>query len=139
MRKSPLCTLLLLASLFSSKQAAAQSFLVDIENVMLNPGERVVGFDFKVTSGYVSMVQAPPGWQIEIDNDPSQNVEISGSIFVGAAAINCERLNRMITVTQTLVFEKMLEITGNVTITKDFDHTRTITLAPRNIILKPTP
>ena len=136
MRKIPAHILSLLAILlFLPELAYAQSFLVNIKNVRLGPEERVVGFDFKTTSGYASLIQAPPGWEIHVDNQPSENVEISGSVLVGAAALHWEKLNRMITITQVFDPGQTLQVTGEIIVTKDFEHTRTVTLPPESIDL----
>jgi hypothetical protein len=119
-------------------QAYAQSFVLNFNGLALSPEERVVGFDLKVCSGYVSRFLAPPGWQIEINNQPSENVDISGSIFVGSAALSSQDLNKIITITQVSVFGKTLELSGDIVVTKDFSSTRTLTLIPKNIILTPT-
>jgi hypothetical protein len=60
------------------------------------PGSRIMGFDFRVTSGRVSeMADVPAGWQIAIDNDPSWNAKIKGVAIVGAAALNALQLARL--------------------------------------------
>ncbi len=123
---------------FFPMSALAKSFSVDLSNLMLTPGERIVGFDIKVVSGYVSAITAPPGWQIHVDNQPSEYTEVSGSVFVGAAALNYDNLNEMVTVTQISNPGQTFQLTGNIIVTKDFEHTRTLTLIPGNISLRPT-
>jgi len=139
MRRVPPSALLLLGLLLLPNKAYAQTILISFKNVQLKAGERVAAFDLKISCGYVSAFQAPPGWDVEIDNDPSNNVEIRGSILVGAAALDTGDLNKIITITQDLSIGPKLQVTGNIFVTKDFEHTRTIALAPGNIILKLTP
>ncbi len=128
--------LLSIALLLFPKLALAQSFSVDLKNIRLNPGERVVGFDLKITSGYVSMIKTPPGWQIHVDNQPSENVEVSGSVWIGAAALYCENLNGLITITQVSNPGQTLKLTGDILVTEDFEHTRTLMLTSENIALE---
>jgi hypothetical protein len=126
----------MIAVLFSPKHALAQSFSLDVRNLLLNPGERIVSFDLKIASGYVSIVKAPPRWEIHVDNDPSQNVEVSGSILVGAAALHSDDLNGMISITEIPNPGQSFRLTGNIGVTKDFEQTRILVLSPQNVLLE---
>ena len=136
MKISPAHIFLMIAVLFFPKHALAQSFSLDVRKLLLNPGERIVGFDLKIVSGYVSIIKAPPGWEIHVNNDPSQNVEVSGSVLVGAAALHSDGLNGMISVTEIPNPGQSFQLTGDIVVTKDFEQTRILVLSPKNVLLE---
>ena len=49
--------------------------------------ERVIGFTIKIEDGHIASLNSiPRGWSIAVKNSPASDIELSGSIYVGAAA-----------------------------------------------------
>lgn len=68
-------------------------YSVGFPKVSLNNGERVVGYKIRVRSGQIhSLPVVPTGWNVTVDNDPSWNATVHGSIIVGAAALDKKEL-----------------------------------------------
>ena len=62
---------------------------VSLSALHLDTAERVVGFHFEVTAGRIAQIpDMPIGWNISVDNDPSWNTSVDGSIRVAAAALD---------------------------------------------------
>ena len=87
-------TLLVLVSGAADRPAGAapphEHFVsVSLSALPIGAGERVVGFDFEVTSGRIAKItDMPIGWNVSVDNDPSWNTKIHASGLVAAAALN---------------------------------------------------
>ena|ERR1700735_2123950 len=70
-------------------QPHRQFVSVSLPALHLDAGERVVGFDFDVTSGRIAQItDIPIGWNISADNDASWNTKIHAFVLVAAAALN---------------------------------------------------
>lgn len=109
----------------------ASSFLsVSISNLNIAAGERVVGFEFHVTSGRIVRVpDMPIGWNISVDNDPSWNTKITGSIMVAAAAVDSSFFRNFLVVEKDASLGIPLRIQGDVVVSKDFVNTRKISIS----------
>jgi hypothetical protein len=62
----------------------------------------------------------PPGWRIELDNDASWSTEASGSISVGAAAIDIASLNKLLRIRPESRLGDVV-ISGEIITTADFE------------------
>ena len=70
-------------------QAHRHFVLVSLPTLHMAAGERVVGFDFDVTSGRIAQItDIPIGWNVSADNDASWNTKIHAFVLVAAAALN---------------------------------------------------
>jgi hypothetical protein len=70
---------------------AGDYLTVGFDHIPLRPGERVVGFQIKAQgAGIVALRAIPMGWAINVDNDASWTTTISGTVEVGAAALDPE-------------------------------------------------
>jgi hypothetical protein len=70
-------------------QPHRQFVSVSLPALRIGAGERVVGFDFDVTSGRIAQItDIPIGWNISADNDASWNTKIHAFVLVAAAALN---------------------------------------------------
>lgn len=94
-----LLTATLTASLLLASQKAevpevaaphnAQFVSVSLPALPIGARERVVGFNFEVTSGRISQLpDMPIGWSISVNNDPSWNTKVDASVLVAAAALD---------------------------------------------------
>jgi hypothetical protein len=82
--------------LHASHEARRQTVCVSIPNLQIGDKERVVGFEIHVGSGRIAALpDIPIGWNVSIDNDPSWNTKIEGSLKVGAAAVPPRLLSRI--------------------------------------------
>ncbi len=116
---------------------------VSISHLKLAPGERVIGFDVQLKAARVaSLPKVPPAWSITIDNEPSWNSRISGTIGVGAAALGSGNFFE-----DFLVIEKCPKglgvekppsfgITVEVITTTDFNNEKRIFLKNEDLLLQ---
>lgn len=120
-----------------SAPASAQLFTASIPSLHLADGERVCGFEIKVKSGRIATLpNAPIGWNVSINNDPSWDASIEASIIVGSAAVNPNFFRNF------LVIEKNessgfapFDLQGEVIVTKDFEHERRIKITTKDFVL----
>ena len=74
---------------FSSRAEEGPTYRLSFPALRLMPGERVAKFDLHIRSAMIVGIRSVPvGWQINIDNDPSWQTEISGTAVVGAAFLS---------------------------------------------------
>jgi hypothetical protein len=107
-----------------------------IEALHITPGERVVGFDLMITSGRVAKVlKAPIGWSISVDNDPSWNTRIRGSILVAAAAVNASFFRDFVVIEQNEGLGEPFQVQGEVIVSRDFVKERRIPITMRDVVL----
>lgn len=79
------------AFLAASVPSFAQKLSVTIPSLSLADKEQIVGFEIHVQSGMIAQLpNAPRGWAVSIDNDPSWKTRVSVSLIVGAAALNTD-------------------------------------------------
>jgi hypothetical protein len=100
---------------------------VSLPSLHLAPGERVAGFRFEVTSGRIAQVaDLPIGWDVSVNNDPSWNTKLDASVIVGAAGLDSDYFKNFLTIEKEKNAELPFEIKGEVSVTKDFAHERSI-------------
>ena len=108
--------------------------------------ERMVGFIVKLVSGKIdSLKSAPIGWNINIDNDPSWRTKFIGTCIVGATALSPDEFNNMLIIEKDEFFGEKEEegvkgpnfdISVEITVTEDFDKTRTLTYKMKDLIFQ---
>lgn len=117
----------------------ATEYSVTFCGIKLSAGERIVGFDIKTKSAYFSSLRRMPlGWNISIDNQPSWATNATGSILVGAAAVDMASLNRLFHVVPENSL-KDVEISGEIVTSADFEHEHRIVLKPADVRLVADP
>jgi hypothetical protein len=125
------CKILLLTLLFaigahaSETNAGSKVIVYGIEpwKSHLRKGERVVGFETKISGGAVEAVEGvPSGWSIEIRNDPSWECSVSGSIYVGAAAVDERRIAALLRIIPEPGAHDKPAVTVTIQSTRDFAH-----------------
>ena len=68
----------------------------------LPAGSRLMGFSFDIVSGRIaSLREAPAGWTVSIDNDPSWHARVTAHAVVGAAALDTVELARLFLLQET--------------------------------------
>lgn len=93
--------LLVVAFAYPELDAIAQDgtnrlYIIKEKNIRLFHAGRVVGFHLSINRGAIkSISDIPPGWSIELDNDPSWEGQASGAFIVGAAAVTADRIARL--------------------------------------------
>ena len=121
----------------ASAPGRGQRLLVSIPALKLEAKERIVGLDIHVRSGMI--VQLPKvarGWSISIDNDPSWNTRISGSLAVGAAALDVDFFRDfMVVEVEDPPWGPPLDLSGEIIVTSDFLTERRIKLGKKDFVL----
>jgi hypothetical protein len=104
-----------------SQMAYCQSMSVSIPSLHLASKERVVGFELHITSGRIAqLLNTPIGWRLYIDNDPSWDTTVKGSLIVGAAALDAKFFEHFLVVEKDESLGIPFDITGEVIVSKDF-------------------
>ena len=86
-----------------------------------NKSERIVGYELKISCGGIhSINHVPIGWDIHIDNDPSWNTRMKGSIKVGAAALYKDSFNDFLVIEKGPNKDDVLKVQMEIITTTDF-------------------
>jgi len=117
-------------------QLFASEYTVSIRPLMLTQKERIVGYKLKVMSGKISsLLKVPIGWNIVVDNDPSWNTNISGSVIVGAAALKADYFNKFVQVEHFMQKDIEFDLSLEIITTTDFEKQKKITLTKKDLVL----
>ncbi|MGC1106806.1 MAG: hypothetical protein WA876_09730, partial [Candidatus Acidiferrales bacterium] len=117
---------------------AAKKVSLSIAGLSIASGERVVGFEFHIRSGRITQVRdAPIGWNISVDNDPSWNTRVNGSAIVAAAALDASFFRNFLVVAKKESLGNSFEIHGDIVVTRDFVKERRIPVTMRELTLTP--
>ncbi len=120
----------------SSESFHGRLVSVSVSVPRLAPGERVVGFDFQVTSGRIAQLpNLPIGWSLSVDNDPSWNTKIDASVIVGAAALDPSFFQNFLVVEREESLGIAFDMKGEIIVSKDFSTTRRVTVGKNELIL----
>ena len=126
-------------ALLSGVKAQCQILSVSVPALHISSKERIIGFEIHVRSGRIALLpNMPIGWNISVDNDPSWNTVIKGSIDVGAAAMDAEFLRDFIVVEveKDAPPDMPLDLKGEVIVTSDFSSERRIKLLMKDFAIK---
>ena len=112
---------------------AQTTMVVSIPSLHLHKNERIVGFELRVRSGRIAQLpNVPIGWSVSVDNDPSWDTSMKGSIAVGAAALSLDSFQHFVIVEAEKDPDTPFVLRGEVIVTTDFLTTRTIKLSPKD-------
>ena len=126
------------ALLSANARDSQPNLAVSITQFRLNAHERIAAFEVRVASGRIAALpNVPIGWNISVDNDPSWNTKLEGSIRVGAAALDSDFFRDFMLVEKHDSLGLPFQLTGEVVVTKDFDTERRIPLSPGDFSFKP--
>jgi hypothetical protein len=100
---------------------------VSLPALRIAAGERVVGFEFEVTSGRIAQItDIPIGWNISVDNDASWDTKIHASVLVAAAALDGSCFKEFAVIEKEGNTERPFEIKGKIDVSTDFSKVREI-------------
>jgi hypothetical protein len=118
--------------------ASGQIVSVSVPKLSLAKGERIIGFEVHVRSGRVALLpNIPIGWNMSVDNDPSWETVVKGSIEVGGAATDADFLREfMVVEKEPGTSDSSLDLSGEVVVTSDFKNERHIKLAMKDFVTK---
>lgn len=129
--------ILIFCMCYNQSVLAADRFVLTINKLPLEYKERIVGFEIKITAGgIVSMPRIPMGWDLAINNDPTWNTKLVGSVIVGAAALQQNSFTDFVIIDKNEFGDLTFAIKGEVITTKDFVNQRHIVLEKKYISLK---
>lgn len=121
----------------SAQSSQSQFASASLPLLRLAAGERIVGFNLRVTSGrIVQMSDVPAGWNISVDNDPSWNTKINASIAVASAAVDPPFFKDFIVIEREPGSEKPFAIAGEVLVSKDFSTVRRIKVGMKDFTMR---
>lgn len=123
----------------NGSRAHAQSMFVSVPVLHIQKNERIVGFDLHVHSGRVAQLpNVPIGWNISVDNDPSWNTSVTGSIVVGSAALSAHFFRHFVVVEKekSAPSDNPFALEGEIVVTSDFLAERTIGLSMRDFLIE---
>jgi len=110
---------------------------VSVPALRIDAGERVVGFDFEVTSGRVAEItDMPIGWNISVDNEASWNTKIHASVLVAAAALDGPYFTDFAVIEKEGNAEGPFEIKGKVVVSTDFSKVREIQVGMKDFTVR---
>ena len=122
-----------------AKEDPERQFLwLSLPSLKVDPSERIVAFHFAVQSGRIARVSdLPIGWNIEVDNDPSWNTRLSGSIRVASAALDASFFRHFMLIEKETNPEQPLSVNGNIDVSGNFSTTRKIPVDWRDFAIHP--
>lgn len=131
-----LCFSLLFAG---AANAQAQRYTVRVQHLQVAAGERIVSFELHMIAGaFRGFSNLPLGWRLVIDNDSSWQTGFKGAIDVGAASLTPEQFEKLQFLIEKAKFENpKFDVSGTVSVTRDFEKTRTIPLKMSDFVLAP--
>jgi len=124
MKQRVSAVVLVMALVCASSAASAREYVLSLKGVDVRPGERIVGLEVHGKHlTLASVVHVPNGWSFKVDTDPAGNMDLSGAIIVGAAALYPADV-------------EPAALTGTITVTKTFDDSREIPLKTDMLVAK---
>jgi hypothetical protein len=110
---------------------------VRLSALHITEGERVVGFDFGVTSGRIAKItDVPIGWNVTVDNDPSWNTKIHASVIVAAAALDGAYFKDFAVIEKEGNAESPFEIKGKIVVSTDYSKVREIQVGMKDFTVR---
>jgi hypothetical protein len=117
----------------------AEMLFVSIRSLPIKCKERIVGFKLSARPArIITLSSIPGGWNITVDNDPSMNATVYGSLIVGAAALSSEFFTDFITIDRDEALDLKFDAKAEVVVTEDFKNERQIHLDFKDFIFRKT-
>jgi hypothetical protein len=130
-------TAIAMALVCASQLLSAQTMAVSIPSLRTNGQERVVGFEIHITSGRIAeLPNAPIGWVISVDNDPSWNTVLKGSMVVGAAAVGRDFFREFLVIEKHESLGLPFDVQGEIVVTDAFANERRIRIGIKDLAMK---
>ena len=136
----------LLFGIFGVVPRSLAAELVGLQNISLEPDERVQGFEIHLTEGRIISVCLPMGWKITAESYGETGLykdgggEIQGSAGIGhdaLSAANLSELSGLLLIERSVVHKKPAVLTGLVLITGPKGD-RKLQLRPQNFSRRET-
>lgn len=119
-----------------TEAASSEMFGISIRSLPVMGKEKVAGFELNIRAGrVVALPSIPMGWYIAIDNDPSWNTRIKGSLIVGAAALAPDFFTDFVIVEKNEYMDLKFEVKVEIVVTEDFQNERRIRLGIKDLVL----
>ena len=130
-----LCLSFLAASALSAQGYKTTS--VSLTNIQLQKGERVIGIELHGNAAaFKTLTNLPVGWNLNIDNSPSWQSKMEGSLQVGSAALDLNALQRLRITLYVYEFGDLhFGLSGKIVVTSDYEKERTLHLDSANFSL----
>jgi hypothetical protein len=110
---------------------------ISLLSLPIDSGEQVVGFHFQVTSGRIAQLpDAPIGWSVSVENDPSWNTKFEGSVIVAAAALDASFFKDFVLLEKNERSEVAFDVRGEVDVSRDFSTYRKIEITMNQITIR---
>ncbi len=125
--------------LLGGARVQCQIVSVSVPVLHVANNERIVGFEIHVRSGRIALLpNIPIGWNISVNNDPSWNTDVKGSIDVGAAAMDPGFLRDFLVVEieKDAPPNMPFGLQGEVIVTSDFLSEKRIKLTMKDFVVK---
>lgn len=127
-----------MALVCASAAASAKEYVLSFQGIDVHPGERIVGLEIHAKNlTLASVMRMPSGWSFKIDTDPAGNMDISGAVIVGAAALSASEVE------QAWLFREPpgarnepATLSGTISVTKTFDDSRAMPLTTKMLQVK---
>jgi hypothetical protein len=139
-----LTLMVLFLSLFfsDSKSCKAENVnesIISITNLSVSPDESIVSFEIVVEAGVIySISNIPVGWYFSIDNDASLQTKIKANTIVGAASLSLDDFKAVQIMIRKNEFGGLkLGLSGKVSVTKDYENERLISLSNSDFVIAP--
>jgi hypothetical protein len=111
---------------------------VSAERAELRVGERIVGFELRIPMGRVVALPAVPvGWSVGIDNHAAGHSHVSGSILIGAAALDPAELKELVVIEAYGSAAHQVDVELVLEITSDFDRVRRVRVPSDRLGIRP--
>jgi hypothetical protein len=123
---------------FAGAAQNIESCTVSISNLKISNGEVIGAFELDVTAGAIQAVQnLPVGWYVVIDNDASWRAKLAANTTVGAASLTSQELKNIRLVIKKGEPDLAFNLSGVVSITKDYKSERKVELKMSDFVVTP--
>ncbi|MDR6643549.1 hypothetical protein J2X57_002770 [Luteibacter sp. 1214] len=138
MKQRVSAVVLVMALVCASPAASAREYVLSLKGVDVRPGERIVGLEMHGKHlTLASVVHVPNGWSFKVDTDPAGNMDLSGAVIVGAAALSPADVEQAWLFRDAAgAVNEPAALTGTITVTKTFDDSREIPLKTDMLVAK---
>jgi hypothetical protein len=122
-------------------QPAEVTETVRFPAVVLNPGERVMGFSLTITNavGVTAITGIPHDWSVALNADLQWQPKVSGACHHGASALESSKdlpifvLRRVATISKT---EPEFSVEGTIDVTTDWEHVTERRLTTKDFLIQ---
>jgi hypothetical protein len=126
-----------MAVLTNTASDAADRYLRVLAGVRLPTGSTILGIKLHVAPGHlVGISGIPAGWKMVIDNDPSNQISISGGGSLASSAFSSRELEGLNLVIEQYEKVDFVYCQGKIVTTANFEGAQTIDVTKKHCSLK---